>query len=38
MANKELSEVQSELVTLEEKNKQTETNLMIKEGVAKEKV
>ncbi|XP_011483176.1 coiled-coil domain-containing protein 42 homolog isoform X2 [Oryzias latipes] len=38
MANKELSELQSELVTLEEKNKQTEANLMIKEGVVKEKV
>ncbi|TKS86431.1 Coiled-coil domain-containing protein 42 -like protein [Collichthys lucidus] len=38
MANKELSELQSELETLKEKNKQTEVNLMTQESLSREKV
>lgn len=38
MANKELSELQSELETLKEKNKQMEVNLMTQESLSREKV
>lgn len=38
MANKELSELQSELETLKEKNKQAEVNLLIEQGLSREKV
>lgn len=38
MANKELSELQSELETLKEKNKQEEVNLLMEQGVSREKV
>ncbi|XP_041827970.1 coiled-coil domain-containing protein 42 homolog isoform X2 [Melanotaenia boesemani] len=38
MANKELSELQSELETLKEKNKQAEVNLLMEQGVSREKV
>ncbi|XP_049917801.1 coiled-coil domain-containing protein 42 homolog isoform X1 [Epinephelus moara] len=38
MANKELSELQSELETLKEKNKQAEMNLMLEQGLSREKV
>ena len=38
MANKELSELQSELEALKEKNKQAEVNLLIERGLAREKV
>ncbi|XP_034530869.1 coiled-coil domain-containing protein 42 like-2 [Notolabrus celidotus] len=37
-ANKELSELQSELETLKEKNKQAEANLLMEQGQAREKV
>ncbi|XP_054470064.1 coiled-coil domain-containing protein 42 homolog isoform X1 [Anoplopoma fimbria] len=38
MANKELSELQSELETLKEKNKQAEVNLLMEQGLSREKV
>ncbi|GAA6213593.1 coiled-coil domain-containing protein 42A-like [Lates japonicus] len=38
MANKELSELQSELETLKEKNKQEEVNLLMEQGLSREKV
>lgn len=38
MTNKELSELQSELETLKEKNKQMEVNLMTQESLSREKV
>ncbi|KAG8013390.1 Ubiquitin thioesterase OTUB2 [Nibea albiflora] len=38
MANKELSELQSELETLKEKNKQTEVNLMTQQSLSREKL
>lgn len=38
MANKELSELQSELETLKEKNKQAEVNLIMEQGLSREKV
>ncbi|XP_070835596.1 uncharacterized protein CCDC197 [Chaetodon trifascialis] len=38
MANKELSELQSEFETLKEKNKQAEVNLLMEEGLSREKV
>lgn len=38
MANKELSELQSDLETLKEKNKQAEMNLMLEQGLSREKV
>ncbi|XP_070698969.1 uncharacterized protein CCDC197 [Pempheris klunzingeri] len=38
MANKELSELQSELETLKEKNKQAEVNLLLEQGLSREKV
>ncbi|XP_022045054.2 coiled-coil domain-containing protein 42 like-2 [Acanthochromis polyacanthus] len=37
MARKEVSELQSELETLKEKNKQTEVNLMTEQGLSREK-
>lgn len=38
MANKELSELQSELETLIEKNKQAEVNLLMEQGLSRERV
>ncbi len=38
MANKELSELQSELESLKEKNKQAEVNLLKEQGLSREKV
>lgn len=38
MANKELSELQSELEILKEKNKQEEVNLLMEQGLSREKV
>ncbi|XP_039992606.1 coiled-coil domain-containing protein 42 homolog [Xiphias gladius] len=38
MANKELSELQSELETLKERNKQAEVNLLMEQGLSREKV
>ncbi|XP_029315935.1 uncharacterized protein CCDC197 [Cottoperca gobio] len=38
MANKELSELQSELETLKEKNKKAEVNLLMEQGLCREKV
>ncbi|XP_042074140.1 coiled-coil domain-containing protein 42 like-2 isoform X2 [Haplochromis burtoni] len=38
MANKELSELQSELETLKEKNKQAEVNLQMEQDLSREKV
>lgn len=38
MANKDLSELQSELETLKEKNKQEEVNLLMEQGLSREKV
>ncbi|XP_076605560.1 uncharacterized protein CCDC197 [Chaetodon auriga] len=38
MANKELSELQSEFETLKEKNKQAEVNLLMEQGLSREKV
>ncbi|XP_035530169.1 coiled-coil domain-containing protein 42 homolog [Morone saxatilis] len=38
MANKDLSELQSELETLKEKNKQAEVNLLMQQGLSREKV
>ncbi|XP_068582476.1 uncharacterized protein CCDC197 [Cebidichthys violaceus] len=38
MANKELSELQSELESLKEKNKQAEANLLTKQGLNRQKV
>ncbi|XP_056249577.1 coiled-coil domain-containing protein 42 homolog [Seriola aureovittata] len=38
IANKELSELQSELETLKEKNKQAEVNLLMEQGLSREKV
>ncbi|XP_034078080.1 LOW QUALITY PROTEIN: coiled-coil domain-containing protein 42 homolog [Gymnodraco acuticeps] len=38
MANKELSELQSELETLKEKNEQAEVNLLMEQGLSREKV
>lgn len=38
MANKELSELQSELETLKEQNKQAEANLLMEQGLSREKV
>ncbi|KAK2826078.1 hypothetical protein Q5P01_020292 [Channa striata] len=38
MANKELSELQSELETIKEKNNQAEVNLLLEQGVSREKV
>ncbi|XP_078132907.1 uncharacterized protein CCDC197 [Sander vitreus] len=38
MANKELSQLQSELETLKEKNKQAEVNLLMEQGLSREKV
>ncbi|KAK9533651.1 hypothetical protein VZT92_008756 [Zoarces viviparus] len=38
MANKELSELQSELETLKEKNKQAEVDLLMKQGLKRQKV
>lgn len=38
MANKELSELQGELETLKEKNKQAEVNLLMEQGLSREKV
>nr|XP_020500917.1 uncharacterized protein CCDC197 isoform X1 [Labrus bergylta] len=37
-ANKELSELQSELETLKEKNKQAEANLLMEQGLSRQKV
>ncbi|XP_059209248.1 coiled-coil domain-containing protein 42 like-2 [Centropristis striata] len=38
MSNKELSELQNELETLKEKNKQAEVNLLMEQGLSREKV
>lgn len=38
MANKELSELQSELESLKEKNKQAEVNLLMEQGQSRQKV
>ena len=38
MANKELSELQNELETLKEKNEQAEVNLLMEQGLSREKV
>ncbi|XP_028994101.1 coiled-coil domain-containing protein 42 homolog isoform X2 [Betta splendens] len=38
LANKELSELQSELEVLKEKNKQEEANLLMEQGLSREKV
>lgn len=38
MANKELSELQSELESLKEKNRQAEVNLLMEQGQSREKV
>lgn len=38
MANKELCELQSELETLKEKNKQAEVNLLMEQDLSREKV
>ncbi|XP_051238095.1 coiled-coil domain-containing protein 42 homolog isoform X2 [Dicentrarchus labrax] len=38
MANKDLSELQSELETLKEKNKQAEVNLLMQQSLSREKV
>lgn len=38
MSNKELSELQSELESLKEKNKQAEVNLLMEQGQSREKV
>lgn len=38
MISKELSELQSELETLKEKNKQTEVNLLMEQGLSRVKV
>lgn len=38
MANKELSELQSELETLQEKNKQAEVTVQMEQGLSGEKV
>lgn len=38
MANKELSELQSELETLKDKNEQAEVNMLMEQGLSREKV
>ncbi len=38
MASKELSELQSELEILKEKNKQAEVNLLMEQGLSRQKV
>lgn len=38
MANKELSELQSELETLRETNKQAEVNLLLEQDLSRQKV
>ncbi|MEQ2197025.1 hypothetical protein XENOCAPTIV_021299 [Xenoophorus captivus] len=38
MSNKELSELQSELESLKEKNKQAEVNLLMKQDISRDKV
>lgn len=38
VASKQLSDLQSELETLKEKNKQAEVNLLMEQGLSREKV